>query len=37
MAGSNGHGNYAAACGFHFFASYNLVAGPVAAFDKYVR
>ena len=37
IAGSNGHGNYAAACGFHFFAADNLVAGPVAAFDKYVR
>jgi len=33
----NRDGNDAAACGFHFFAANNLIAGPVATFDQHIR
>src|SRR5260370_37452033 len=37
IAGEHGHGDDAAAGGFHFFAAHNLVAGPIAAFDEDIR
>ena len=37
IARDNGNGNDAAACGFHFFAAYDLIACPVAAFNQNVR
>src|SRR5229473_2896449 len=37
IAWDHGHGDDAAAGGFHFLATHNLVAGPVAAFHEDIR
>ena len=36
ISGNDGNGKDAAACGFHFFPTDDLIAGPVAAFDENV-